>query len=75
MLECCLNYQGSQKELCSVCKMSDNEDHRLNHCTKYREVNCNDLDSKPNFDASYSNDLVIIIEHKDEHVLSFPRGI
>ena len=43
MLDCGKNFKGTQQEICTHCNAEDNEDHRLNHCTKYRDINhCDD---------------------------------
>ena len=42
MLECGQNLKGSMKETCTACGEIDNEDHRLNYCKKYKDVNLYD---------------------------------
>ena len=58
MLECGKNFKGTLQEMCNVCKCIDNENHRLNDCTKFRPT----MKSHPpvNFDDIYSNDLTKI---------------
>ena len=56
MLECGRNFKGTAMEICSACKEIDNENHRLNHCPKFKSVNNYDAAEKFNFDDVYSND-------------------
>ena len=49
MLECGKNFKGTQSETCNVCNVKDDEDHRLNHCTKYRNINLCDDTEKVDF--------------------------
>ena len=39
MLECGKNFKGSMKSECDLCKCLDDEEHRLNYCQKYNDVN------------------------------------
>ena len=45
MLDCAKNYKyGNGGELCSVCNTTDDENHRINFCTKFAGTNlCNSL--------------------------------
>ena len=45
MLDCAKNYKhGNGSELCSMCKTTDDENHRINYCLKFAETNlCNSL--------------------------------
>ena len=38
MLECGRNFKGTLQETCVSCNTVDNEDHRLNHCVKYKPL-------------------------------------
>ena len=58
MLECGKNFKGSMKELCEHCKLLDDEDHRLNYCRRYSDINFSDNDEKVDFNMIYSNDIV-----------------
>ena len=60
MLECGQNFKGTLKENCDQCDTIDNEDHRLNHCIKLREMNFHDADDKVKFDDIYSNDAYVL---------------
>ena len=57
MLECGKNFKGSMKEICDTCKVIDNEDHRLNHCIIYRNVNLYDMPHKVDFSSIFSSDM------------------
>ena len=58
MLDCganyCMKYGGKD---CKVCHVLDNEDHRLNYCSVYKDVNLYDQDTKIDFCGIYSDDL------------------
>ena len=47
MLECGSNYKGSMNTFCKKCKVTDDENHRLNECPVYKvspnRVNFNDI--------------------------------
>ena len=60
MLECGKNFKGSQKETCAHCNEPDNENHRLNYCKRYKDINLFDSDFKVNFDDIHSEDIQII---------------
>ena len=59
MLECGRNYRGTIREICDICNVIDNEDHRLNHCPKFRLVNNFDAAEKYSFDNVFSSDAQI----------------
>ena len=60
MLECGNNFKGSLSEKCPVCNVLDNENHRLNHCKRYRQMNNFDSDEKILFEDIYSPDVSIV---------------
>ena len=60
MLECGKNFKGTMPENCPACSVTDNEQHRLNHCTRFRKTNLCDSSNKCNFDDIYENDLTIV---------------
>ena len=60
MLECGVNFKGSNTTVCQTCKKTDDETHRLNHCTRFRAINCYDDDVKPNFNDIYSSDVDVL---------------
>ena len=54
MLECGTNYKGTMSSKCTECNALDNEDHRLNHCIRYRSINRYDNIDKFDFNSVYS---------------------
>ena len=55
MLLCGKNFKGNSSETCLECNnTTDNEDHRLNYCKEWKEVNRYDEELKINFDDIYS---------------------
>ena len=60
LLECGRNYKGTMNEMCNQCFTIDDEDHRLNHCPKWRNLNLFDTDEKVDFRDIYADDLSII---------------
>ena len=60
MLECGKNFKGSLSEKCTECKELDNENHRLNFCKKYKDINLYSSDFKVNFDDIYCSDISVI---------------
>ena len=57
----CLNVgkinKGTLSETCNTCSMIDNENHRLNHCYKYRETNLYYKEQKIDFSLVHSTDI------------------
>ena len=60
MLECGTNYKGTHNHICTACNVIDDEEHRLNHCSLWRDTNCYDDDEKINFESIYSNDVNVL---------------
>ena len=60
MLDCGVNFKGSKSTICPSCKKTDDEDHRLNHCTRFRDINHCDNEEKVNFDDIYSADTNVL---------------
>ena len=54
MLQCGKNMKGTIPEICSNCNVPDSENHRLNACPKWTDVNHNDFIE---FDDIYSGDI------------------
>ena len=55
MLLCGRNYKGSSAEICLECGgATDDEDHRLNYCEKWKETNRCDKEEKVDFGDIYS---------------------
>ena len=55
MLECGRNYKGTVKEECSTCRVIDDEDHILNHCSKYEKLR--EPGAYVNFDDVHSDQI------------------
>ena len=45
---------------CLTCNVIDNEEHRLNHCLKLKDINCYNEMNKCPFETIYSNDTNVI---------------
>ena len=60
VLECGKNYKGTMREICDTCNCNDDENHRLNHCTKWKSVNLHESKEKLDYTQLYSNSLVDI---------------
>ena len=39
MLECGINFKGTMPVICRHCHVTDDENHRLNHCTQWENLN------------------------------------
>ena len=57
MLECGKNFRGTMNERCITCDTIDNEEHRLNHCIKFRTINYLDDDQKVPFQSVFSDNV------------------
>ena len=57
MLQCGRNFKGSNNITCNECGVVDDEEHRLNHCTKYRSMNYCDHEEKLPFKNIFSTDI------------------
>ena len=57
MLECGRNYKGNKPETCGLCDEIDDENHRLNNCIKFCDINFYDSDIKVDFRKVFSNDI------------------
>ena len=62
MLECGKNFKGKLNEICDLCKTLDDENHRINYCMKWRDINFVESTDKKVFNLIYSNDIVHIKE-------------
>ena len=60
MLECGANFQNSNNIMCPSCNTRDNEDHRLNHCIRFRTTNNFDQSEKVLFKDIYSTDTGVL---------------
>ena len=57
LLECGKNYKGTINEMCDQCRTVDDENHRLNTCTKWHTVNLCNSTEKIKFDDVYSDNI------------------
>ena len=57
MLECGKNFRGTIDQHCKKCNCLDDEDHRLNHCIRWRSINLYDCNEKVDLNAIHSNNL------------------
>ena len=60
MLQCGRNFKGSNNVTCNECGVVDDEEHRLNHCIKYRSLNYYDHEQKVPFKNIFSTDVDIL---------------
>ena len=57
MLQCAANYStGYATKECKDCGVTDDENHRINHCKTWRSTNLYDSCDKINFDDIYDDD-------------------
>ena len=57
MLECGRNFKGTLPEKCMQCNELDNENHRLNHCVRWKHANLYNEAEKVPFEDIFSNDV------------------
>ena len=57
MLECGKNFRGTLAVKCITCDEIDNEEHRLNKCSKFIDINHIDKNEKIPFDTVYSTNV------------------
>ena len=55
MLACGKNFKGTMSEQCNTCNKLDDEEHRMNDCRVYRELNHIDTVPTIPFDLIYSH--------------------
>ena len=56
MLECGKNYRGSLPLTCAECDEGDDENHRMNYCTRWKKLNLHDENEKIDFQDIHSHD-------------------
>ena len=56
MLECGTNFKGTMSQTCRICKTTDNENHRLNECSIFNELNHANSLTQCNFGDIYNDD-------------------
>ena len=57
MLECGKNFCGTSPEMCSECNEIDDESHRLNSCSRFRQTNLCNTSEKAEFTDVYSDNI------------------
>ena len=58
MLDCANNYKCKYgTKLCTTCDIVDDENHRMNHCIKWKDINMYGTEHEINFDAVYTNEI------------------
>ena len=63
MLYCQANYSaGTGNKNCSVCRVLDNESHRINDCVVFRSTNLYDSKNKIDFNRIYTDDMQSILD-------------
>ena len=62
MLECGKNFKGTMQEVCSQCNKIDDEEHRLNYCSRFNNYNFyyDNLDKKIEFKTIFSSDVSVL---------------
>ena len=60
MLECGKNFKGTMNEICNVCKVTDNENHRLNDCPSHKKVNLFNTENRVDFSDVFSADVNVL---------------
>ena len=57
MLNCASNFKNGYKTIdCQLCHVPDDENHRINHCTRFKEINLYESSLKVDFDFINSDD-------------------
>ena len=78
MLECGTNFKGTLPETCRYCNVIDNENHRMNFCTQWEDVNQAKQQEKYDFQDVFSkeNDVLLSIMTHIEHIweLKYANG-
>ena len=57
MLQCGKNFKGTMREICDKCNCTDDENHRLNDCIKWRVINQYDNSEKTDFNLIFSDNV------------------
>ena len=55
MLQCGKNFGGTMNRICNECETIDDENHRLNHCIKWKNSNFYDKSEKIDYDLIFSD--------------------
>ena len=57
MLQCGKNFKGTDEIKCKSCDVIDDENHRLNYCTQWKDINLLNSDITIDFQNVFSNDI------------------
>ena len=57
MLECGKNFRGTSPVTCTVCNEIDDESHRLNFCSRFKQTNLYDASEKVEFSDVFSDNV------------------
>ena len=60
MLECGTNYKGTLLETCPACNVIDDEQHRLNYCTRFERTNFCNSANRVDFNDIFSTDFAVV---------------
>ena len=60
MLQCGVNFKGTEKLQCPTCNILDDEDHRLNSCQSWQDTNLFNVAEKIPFESVYSTDITVL---------------
>ena len=75
MLQCAANYSmGYATKLCKECGVTDDEEHRINHCKLWIDTNLSTSCEKLNFDDIYSDDRVKSLKVVERVLLMWDLG-
>ena len=75
MLQCAANYSmGYATKLCKECGVTDDEDHRINHCKLWANTNLSTSCEKLKFDDIYSDDRVKSLKVVERVLLMWDLG-
>ena len=78
MLQCGKNFKGTMKEICSECNVIDDEDHRLNTCSKWKDTNNFNSTDSPHFTNIYSENedtlRIIVMEIEKVWEMRYANG-
>ena len=78
MLQCGKNFKGTMNEICSECNVIDDEDHRLNKCSKWKDTNNFNSTDSPHFTNIYSENeetlKIIVMEIEKVWEMRYANG-
>ena len=57
MLNCATNFKNGYKDLkCPSCLVNDDENHRINYCSRFKDINLYESNLKVDFESIHSDD-------------------